>query len=199
MCNAWNHRPGCTCGWGGGYSSGYSFDLKKIVSKYQNFPQVPSIQNIYESYVNPNASCPVCGRHVYFYQSPYGGRVFFDELKPPWPKHSCTDMNSVPKPIVGKISIVPKEIKSSSKAWEPFIISSVSQVDQISCKVVGERSGLHMTVFVAREMINNLRDNSLTERTLANIKKVNDSFIISFLSPKGYPIEIRAFNTRKLV
>jgi hypothetical protein len=28
---------------------------------------------------------------VYFYQSPYGGRVFFDELGPPWPKHPCTD------------------------------------------------------------------------------------------------------------
>ena len=44
----------------------------------------------YPSYVNPNAKCPVCGADVYFYQSPYGGRVFFDELGPPWPKHPCT-------------------------------------------------------------------------------------------------------------
>jgi hypothetical protein len=44
----------------------------------------------YLSYVNPNAHCPVCGADVYFYQSPYGGRVFFDELGPPWPKHPCT-------------------------------------------------------------------------------------------------------------
>ena len=49
----------------------------------------------YPSYVNPNAKCPVCGADVYFYQSPYGGRVFFDELGPPWPKHPCTSSNDL--------------------------------------------------------------------------------------------------------
>jgi hypothetical protein len=43
------------------------------------------------SYINPNAYCPVCGEPVYYYQSPHGGRVFFDDLGWPWPKHSCTD------------------------------------------------------------------------------------------------------------
>jgi hypothetical protein len=28
---------------------------------------------------------------VFFYQNENGSRVFFDELGPPWPKHSCTD------------------------------------------------------------------------------------------------------------
>lgn len=45
----------------------------------------------YASYVNPNARCPVCGEQVYFYQSPFGGRVFFNNLGWPWPKHECTD------------------------------------------------------------------------------------------------------------
>lgn len=44
-----------------------------------------------ESYVNPNAHCPVCGDQVFFYRSPFGGRVFFDNLGWPWPKHRCTD------------------------------------------------------------------------------------------------------------
>lgn len=44
-----------------------------------------------ESYLNPNARCPVCGGRVYFYQSPHGGRVFFDDVGWPWPKHPCTD------------------------------------------------------------------------------------------------------------
>src|SRR5260221_9367601 len=43
------------------------------------------------SFTIPNASCPVCGASVFFYQSPHNGRVFFDELGPPWPKHPCTD------------------------------------------------------------------------------------------------------------
>jgi hypothetical protein len=41
--------------------------------------------------VNPNAHCPVCGKVVFFYQSPFGGRVFFDNPGWPWPKHPCTD------------------------------------------------------------------------------------------------------------
>lgn len=45
----------------------------------------------YPTYTIPNARCPVCGAEVFFYQSPFGGRVFFDELGPPWPKHPCTD------------------------------------------------------------------------------------------------------------
>ncbi|TPL45350.1 hypothetical protein [Mesorhizobium sp. B2-4-6] len=28
---------------------------------------------------------------MFYYQSPYGGRVFFDHLGWPWPKHPCTD------------------------------------------------------------------------------------------------------------
>ncbi len=43
------------------------------------------------SFVDPNARCPVCGDDVFFYRSPFDGRVFFDELGPPWPKHPCTD------------------------------------------------------------------------------------------------------------
>jgi hypothetical protein len=47
-----------------------------------------------ESYINPNACCPVCGDRVFFYQSEYGGRVYFDAVGWPWPKHPCTDKQS---------------------------------------------------------------------------------------------------------
>lgn len=43
------------------------------------------------AYFRPNARCPLCGKEVFFYRSPSGGRVLFDELGPPWPKHPCTD------------------------------------------------------------------------------------------------------------
>lgn len=66
----------------------------------------------YPSYVNPNARCPVCGCAVYFYQSPYGGRVFFDELGPPWTKHPCTD-----NPVV-------RHYFSSAEGRARFLISS---------------------------------------------------------------------------
>jgi hypothetical protein len=44
-----------------------------------------------KSYLDPNAHCPVCGDSVFFYRSPNNGRVFFDDLGWPWPKHACTD------------------------------------------------------------------------------------------------------------
>src|ERR1043166_5175005 len=87
MCNAWNHSAGCTCGWGGeghlggggGYGGfGHDFSTRNL-------------RTCYESFVVPNARCPVCREPVFFYQSPFGGRVFFDELGIPWPKHPCTD------------------------------------------------------------------------------------------------------------
>ena len=49
----------------------------------------------YESFVNPHATCPVCGAEVFYYEAPNGGRVYFDALGPPWPKHPCTDNPAV--------------------------------------------------------------------------------------------------------
>ncbi len=64
--------------WCSGYNSGTN---RAVVKTFQTAV----------SYVNPNAHCPVCGDRVFYYQSPYGGRVFFDDLGWPWPKHPCTD------------------------------------------------------------------------------------------------------------
>ena len=97
-CNAWNHPPSCNCGWGGdtgGRASGPGI---------HNFQQSWTLDGLYrssisptrfDSYVNPNARCPVCGASVFFYQSGAGGRVYFDELGPPWPKHTCTDTGGI--------------------------------------------------------------------------------------------------------
>jgi hypothetical protein len=49
-------------------------------------------------YVDPNATCPICGDDVFFYQNEHGSRVYFDDLGPPWPKHPCTDNPAPPRP-----------------------------------------------------------------------------------------------------
>lgn len=80
-----NHYSDCTCGWclklGG---------ARRAKVLYWGGLRAPSFTS-YASFTTPNATCPVCGASVFFYQSPYGGRVFFDELGPPWQKHGCTD------------------------------------------------------------------------------------------------------------
>ena len=85
MCNAWNHWSGCVCGFGQGWHSSHGNNAHNPTTI------IAIARERYISYINPNARCPVCGALVFFYQSPSGGRVFFDELGPPWPKHPCTD------------------------------------------------------------------------------------------------------------
>jgi hypothetical protein len=77
-CNGYNHRSDCNCPFGGVFH-GRGFFINR------------SLWQRKESYTNPNAKCPQCRVSVYFYQSPYGGKVFFDAMGPPWPKHSCTN------------------------------------------------------------------------------------------------------------
>lgn len=77
-CNAWNHAPDCDCDWGGTFH-GHSAGLFQALE----WPMATG------SWVNRNARCPVCNAEVFFYKSPSGGRVYFDALGAPWPKHPC--------------------------------------------------------------------------------------------------------------
>jgi len=84
-----NHYPDCTCGWCiGGWRNAASF---RTIEQPNTPPSWPGQCATLKTYTDPNAFCPVCGASVFFYASPFGGRVFFDELGPPWPKHPCTD------------------------------------------------------------------------------------------------------------
>lgn len=86
MCNAWNHPPGCTCGWGGdghlGHSPGGFL-----------FPDLPvaGTRSTWDAgdFCCPT-NCPICGAKVFFVRH-NGGSVWFDELGQPWPKHACFD------------------------------------------------------------------------------------------------------------
>lgn len=80
-CNAWNHPADCNCGWGGDTGGGGGYSVARSPGS--------NLQALGQDFMNPNARCPVCSAPVYFYQSSNGGRVYFDELGPPWPKHPC--------------------------------------------------------------------------------------------------------------
>jgi hypothetical protein len=89
----------------------------------------------FESFTNPNASCPECGERVFFYQSPYGGRVYFDELGPPWPKHPCTDQSyrhasatgSALRTITAPVTQPPKW---RNAGWQPLSILRIYPEDE---------------------------------------------------------------------
>jgi hypothetical protein len=75
---------------------------------------------IWRSFVNPNARCPECKDLVYFYQSENGGRVFFDELGPPWPKHPCTDRRTWGWPAGTGFRLKEDEVKEATRpaSWQ---------------------------------------------------------------------------------
>lgn len=135
-CNAWNHSAGCDCGWGGATGGGGGMRI------FDGAMWTASRKAEYHSYVNPNAFCPVCNQRVFFYQSPYGGRVFFDSLGPPWPKHWCTDSSgsrtayraipvSLASPRRETARVAPL---LPNDAWRPLLVDEViglGHVDRI--------------------------------------------------------------------
>ena len=84
-CNGHNHLPDCDCGWGGDTET-YRIALPDLNVLF-GLSGAVSI----EALLNPNARCPICEDQVYFYRSPDGGSVYFDELGSPWPKHPCME------------------------------------------------------------------------------------------------------------
>lgn len=126
MCNANNHPPGCNCGWGGVWYGGGSggdfahwlFNKPQPVRKVGL--QIATMSDLSGTVTNPNATCPVCGAAVYYYESSYGGRVYFDELGPPWPKHPCTNH-------VATSSIRPSASKWNEEGWKPFRDVTISE------------------------------------------------------------------------
>lgn len=165
MCNAWNHPPGCTCGWGGdGHAGkspgGFGRVYGDIVGNTDGYSAKPSRwyrpPSTRTSYCVPNAHCPVCGATVFFYQSPYGGRVFFDELGPPWPKHSCTN-NSLARYYEQDVRPYrtfdeqPRQFEWQAE-WEPLLKVSLTRRSQNGVtQVSGVLGGKPFRCFVSHD------------------------------------------------
>jgi len=174
MCNAWNHAPGCTCGWGGDGHKGRA-------NKYANirYSWVPKILPVYESYIIPNASCPVCNKPVFFFQSDSGGRVFFDELGPPWPKHPCTNNTSSPKIFTNTENL--NEYKANNlyhwqkNNWFPLIIFSVIRIDKYTLRVNALLTGKEVSLFAKSTLKRHGKFELLTSNRLVHGKIIDGS------------------------
>jgi uncharacterized small protein (DUF1192 family) len=151
MCNAQNHPPGCNCGWGqGSHNGGYGFSgfitslrqpaatgrsgaygliTNSVSSSYASSEPPHELRDskhpLKGAWVNPNAKCPVCGCAVFFYCSPDGGRVYFDELGPPWPKHPCTDHARATQKGSAERTASPRW---DHDGWQPLVDYQVSLI-----------------------------------------------------------------------
>jgi len=118
-CNGYNHGSNCNCGWGGMFHA----SIRALyASAFEHWGKA-------ESYTVPNARCPVCHANVFFYAAANGGRVYFDELGPPWPKHPCTDTRSYTGPRAPiKQAINPRPIPMK-KGWWAIPVTKVHRHD----------------------------------------------------------------------
>jgi hypothetical protein len=118
-CNAWNHSRSCNCGWGG---VNYLSPARPVL-----LPRVNGY-GTYQSFTTPNARCPVCGDGVFFYRSPSGGAVFFDNLGPPWHKHPCTAADFLPRiRVIKSPSVRTKVILECEKdGWFPLHVTNIA-------------------------------------------------------------------------
>jgi hypothetical protein len=115
------------------------------------------------SYVTPNATCPVCGETVFFYQAPSGGRVFFDDLGWPWPKHPCTDnQQKVGRPHRSKKK---RRVRLNSGNSGSFKSRGGSRLAVYSLEDVEEKGDQHEFIF-RRIGTNKLRTGVLKVKTM---------------------------------
>lgn len=193
MCNAWNHRPGCTCGWGGGWhgSSG-------VVQR--SWYELVS----YATFTNPYASCPVCGATVFFYRSPHGGSVFFDSLGPPWPKHPCTDNARAAAPTSSvKSSKAPEALRKSTTypwqeaGWQPFLLAFVFDYNPQLLRLSGTVEGSDMELYVAKAALRHIaKPREFVEGSLIQSRKTSHGDIeLSLLGPDLRPIALMGYTS----
>jgi len=82
------HPRNCQCGWGKGMGVGNAHSYlpaheAALLDHAKTFYRANTV-----SATIPNYSCS-CGKRVFFFQSSNGGKVLFESLGPPWPKHDC--------------------------------------------------------------------------------------------------------------
>ena len=181
------------CGFGPGGGSGRRSQRSTIDYSLR----VPRIHRSLESYTNPNAKCPVCGDAVFFHQSSDGGRVFFDELGPPWPKHHCTDNGSVPIRLYGyETNSVIRTPSCMEQGWNPlFILAVLSRhkyVYEVNCNYQDSAITIY---FIKRRSRHPSFIEGITRDTIAFLKSSrNGHHEVSLLSASGDPIRVLAYS-----
>jgi hypothetical protein len=195
MCNAWNHYPGCVCGFGGeGHLGGNpGRGRRNPLDPIRSVLDDARRQAIkeFETFTIPNATCPVCGANVFFYQSPYGGRVFFDKLSPPWPKHPCTDVNFAAVKYFHKGSTEAVHARWMDDGWLPFRINGHRLVDGFIL-VLAEINEGQMWSTLGKLLIENV-DELKFKNPLFYKEKGNGEFKLSTINNEGQEVIVRGW------
>lgn len=193
-CNAYNHSRFCNCGWGG--TNHLPTRRSPPTLRFSGYGS-------YNSFTIPNARCPECGDNVFFYRSPNGGSVFFDDLGPPWPKHPCTEGNFTkspqrrPPPKAYTI----ENLKCGKDGWLPIQITEIASTSAKEIvKISFSASQSSQSVYLAFKQ--KLLDRSapwLIKLINENVSDGGDCYLLQTLvssgarSDKITEVELRAY------
>lgn len=176
-CNAHGHPPSCNCGWGG------VFHAPTGAGEYG-----AGYWSREGSHTIPNASCPVCRASVFFYRSPDNGRVYFDSLGPPWPKHPCTDGGSRSTRSAASQARAHKK----REGWWPFFCDSIMPLPDSMGSVLFDVDDRHLFTKQAPNLLS--AETPIWIRPLDRTKGAYEASTLR--TKKGKTLEIR-FNVFK--
>lgn len=146
-----------------------------------------------QSFTIPNAICPRCGASVFFYRSPHGGAVFFDEIGPPWPKHPCTISESHSNTLqrtsaASHNSNTYNRYSWQKEGWHPAFKSDISKHSPGILLLKGKTNSSSFAYFF-RPSNSSLFDSS--EQPLIQVRQIDSkSGKIAFCWPHGKTYEV---------
>jgi hypothetical protein len=160
------HLYDCTCNWCSqslyGASSGMKVSVREISNGSMKLgrsnPDKHNYEEFKRTYTNPNAQCQFCGQRVFFCQLENGGKVFFDELGPPWTKHPCWDLQKQKMSFVKPLSFSygPLTFAWEKNGWGPFKLMGIKILDSGFDKIEGVYKGKKLKLFSKRKEADSL-------------------------------------------
>jgi hypothetical protein len=148
----------------------------------------------YPSYVNPNVECRCCGELIHFYQSPYGGKVFFESpLGPPWKKHCCDSdagccVTQGDSPKKSNLTNHSDNERKLIEGWEVYILIQTEKYDinkksNFKTITLKKLKNEHITIFNIHRKVD-IKDNSLVF-----LKKLCDDYWELSFYKKEYHVD----------
>ena len=149
LSRGYNHRGGCTCRFCQPSTAGETLSTTA---------DLVSVEGLRHSYTLPT-TCPVCGEAVFF-MSGHGGRVFFDELGPPWPKHPCTN-DALAAPMATSTStnnqVLARRYAWQEAGWHP-ITEVIVEASSDSIRLLGLHDGKRLAVCILLSELDGFSD-----------------------------------------
>lgn len=183
-----NHPLDCPCGF---------CQPRGLAKESQVTTDLISVVGTSYSYTIP-IPCPICGGAVFLYQSEHGGRVFFDELGPRWPKHPCTDRaRSVPLSVSTATdeSLSTRRYSWQEAGWLPITDVIVESAGSTDVRLSGKHNSQLITIYIPVATIADGTDPvaAIAHSPVHARRTVDGAFEVAFLTQDLRPGLTKAF------